>query len=235
MAAAGVYADNDPPEGVDTDAMLALIGRHSVAHACPVSENMALTAAHVIDLKWYDPDFALVPYRFQNEYGEDGLAIPRYVVTSSDFGFVELQQPVSHFFPVATSAPNIGDMVWWVEFELRNKKEAFFQNVRSAKIVNVVAGTIYTDRSPMPGASGGCLLNESNEVLGVVSRAWMFSRTYGKYEVGDFTGVYPPWTPEIPDGANAEKEGEAEGEQEQEEVDSMYGPGYPYADEGNIF
>jgi hypothetical protein len=191
-----VSAVAGPPETVDADKVVALVGRFAIAHACPISENYALTAAHVTDVRWFDNDFALVPYRYENGYGEYGIAKPAGVFSSSDIGWLHFPSGVSHF-RIASTRPLIGDKVYWVEFNLSNKRKAITPKVEDGKIVNIVAGTIYIDRAPVVGASGGCLLN-----AGKIGSS-------NTYNVGAIVGIYPPWTPDLP-GEKDEEEGSEE-------------------------
>lgn len=223
-----VFAGDEEP---DTRSVIALVGRHTLAHACPIDSNYAITAAHVTDRLWYDQDYPLSPYRYQNELGDYGIAIGTGVLASSDLGTLRLNEGISSWYSVARHAPQVDEKVYWVEYETDDKGHPFEPRVEKAEVKNVVAGTIYTDHAPEPGSSGGCLFSASGEVYGIVSAGWRFGTSATKPNVGAFVGIYGQWEPERP--KSAKEEGAPEGEQEQEEVDPMYGAGYPYADEGN--
>jgi hypothetical protein len=197
----------------DSGAVLALVGRHAIAHACPVGPQHALTAAHVTDIRWYDDDAPLVPYRYENENGEFGLAVPLSVYTASDTGWVRLSSALSMWYRYADGPPEIGSRVYWVEYDVHNKKNALKAKYEDAKVINVVAGNIFVDRAPIPGSSGGCVWNENGEIVGIVSAAWKISKDYrSDFNVGAFVGVYSPWGPDIPKDKNAEQESSEEEE-----------------------
>jgi hypothetical protein len=53
---------------------------------------------------------------------------------------------------------------------------------KSAKVAFYRGGYIWFDNSPTPGASGGCLLNEKEEVVAIV--VWRFNRQGNKTGAG---------------------------------------------------
>jgi hypothetical protein len=191
MAVPATITSGDDP---DLTATLSLAGRFSVAHACPVSPEWALTAAHVLDPRPFEPKAPLVPYRFESYRGEEGLAQPQSVLASSDLGWLHLNVKVSKFYTYGPK-PVKGDKVYWVN--LKTNRDNFHEmDVVDAEVVNVVAGLIFTKGTePKPGASGGCLLNVDGELVGIVSGVWT-NEDYRR--VGDFVGVFAPWTPETP-------------------------------------
>src|SRR5262245_19870347 len=51
----------EAPAAPDTSGVLRLVGRFSSAHACPISESLALTSAHVTDLRPFDRGMPAFP------------------------------------------------------------------------------------------------------------------------------------------------------------------------------
>lgn len=188
---ATMTSDDDP----DLTATLSLAGRFSTAHACPVSPEWALTAAHVTDPKPFDPEARLIPYRFENYEGEVGLASPQSVFASSDIGWLHLSNPVTRFYEIG-SKPAKGDKVHWINFKT-NRNNFHEMEGMSAEVVNSVAGILYLKGDePKPGASGGCVLDSNGYLVGIMSGVWT---NEDNRKVGEVVGVWDPWTPVIPE------------------------------------
>jgi V8-like Glu-specific endopeptidase len=190
---AGISGDTE----IDMDGVLHLVGRHSVGHACPVAPHFALTAAHVTDPRWFDSDFNLIPYRFDNDRGDYGLAIPRGVMGEVDLGWVEVTPNPVEPYAVAEHAPAIGDKVYWIGYNIRKRKQAFETERYESEVQLVRAGHIFTKDSPQPGASGGCVFNASGEVVGIVVAGWGIGNPY-KTNIGEAVGVWGEWMPSLP-------------------------------------
>ncbi len=61
-----------------------------------------------------------------------------------------------------------GEKVHWYEYNFGSTKDFFAERRQKAKVLRVVADHIVFDKGPKGGASGSCLLNESNQVVGIV-------------------------------------------------------------------
>lgn len=179
---------------IDMDGVLDLIGKYTAGHACPVYDGYALTAAHVIDVRWEDRNFPLIPYRFSNEKGDYGLAQPLTVFAHADIGWLKLLPGPVGSYEMSERTPKEDDKVFWVEYETGKKNEAFKAKRRDAKIINVVAGHLFLDQAPISGASGGCLFNEYGEVIGIVTAGWKIGNAY-EPNVGEAVAVYGDWMP----------------------------------------
>lgn len=191
---AGISGDSE----IDTSNVLHLMGRHSVAHACPIGPNLALTAAHVVDPRWMDSNFPLIPFRFSNDAGVEGIVKPTGVFTEADIGLVAVGPNSVGFYRLADNAPEPEDKIYWIEYNTKKVKNAFKTKLRDSKVIVAVGGHIYVDDSPVPGASGGCAFNESGEVVGIISSGWMVGFTYAP-NVGGIVATYGMWKPELPE------------------------------------
>ena len=75
--------------------------------------------------------------------------------------------PPRHRFMIADSIRE-GQKVHWFEYDFGRK---FLQpRERKAKVVRVLAGHVVFDKNPEGGASGSCLLDENDHVVGIVVR-----------------------------------------------------------------
>jgi len=182
---------------VNTDGVLELSGRFSVAHACPVSDTYVLTAAHVTDLRPNDRNFPLYPYRFSNQSGDYGIAIPVSVFTEVDLGWMRVRKPLTHYYKMSERTPKVDDEITWVDYNFDKKGKALQPDIRTARIVTISAGHFIVDDGPVSGSSGGCVWNEYGEVIGIVSSAWTIGSNY-KPNAGGMAAVYGEWMPEFP-------------------------------------
>jgi hypothetical protein len=168
--------------------MLHLIGRHGLAHACPIGPDVVVTSAHVIDIKPFDGDVPLFPYSFSTET-QEGWVRPVAASVTSDIAIMEPTKPLDAYYPIATVRPKPGDKVFWVGYSYK-RKEGLQETRFDATVVGVLAGHIIADEMPLPGSSGGCVLNENEEAVGIVS--WDVSADDGKgFLVGP--AVFSPW------------------------------------------
>jgi hypothetical protein len=187
---------------VNMDGVLMLAGRHNLGHACPLDENYALTAAHVIDIRPFDKGQPLYPFRYETLSGDIGIAVGGLAYASADIGWMKLSSPVSIVYPMAKSAPKREDKVFWLEYEMDDKKKAFESKRKEAKVLRSFSGQVVFDEAPEGGASGGCLFNESGEVVGIVSSAWAIGSFSTRHTTGMATGVWGEWALEIPNDKN---------------------------------
>ena len=156
----------------------------NAGHACPVN-GYVLTASHVLwdrDLKTY------VPTAWSDGYGNEGSA-----VVSGGFTFLDLVSLTTyggqvHFLPAGRA--EVGDRVYWYEYDLRTRHNALRARRRFANILRIVAGHYILDDMPIDGASGTCLLNDKGEAVGDVNAGWDTDDKLG-------VGVAVKWPEEI--------------------------------------
>ncbi len=154
---------------------LALFGKHGAAHACPVATqalgNIVVSAGHVL---WKEIilDGQIVDierlYLVEDSDGNIGRMLPVVNHNYSDIGIMRVSLEDVNYYPEALQI-SVGEDVHWWEYSYETAATAYMPSERSATIMNGLAGYIFFDESPLPGASGTCLFNENDEVLGVVS------------------------------------------------------------------
>ncbi len=175
----------------DTSAVLSVIGRFDMAHACPVAEDRALTNAHVLDIRPFDPSTPLVIHRFStSDRAVEGILEPVFVSVIEDIGLaIPRNTKFQRFYPIAAAAPQPGDRVWWLMYDWSSRRNMFVDKVVSGKVLRTVAGNIVIDTPTQEGSSGGCILNADGQVVGLV--AWGVGDQNTEVTVG--VGVYGPW------------------------------------------
>jgi len=159
-----------PPTTNTVSAVLRLFGRWHVAHACPV-DGVVLTAGHVAS------PFALIPMIGDQPIGyswSDGLGNHGYARASANFlyrdlGVLSITKGTVAFYRRADEAPRPGDELRWIEYDFSERTKAYESQARTAQFLREVAGHLVLDGGPMRGASGSCVFNSSNEVVGIVS------------------------------------------------------------------
>jgi len=134
-------------------------------HACPVAGGV-VTARHVM---WdeFNKKFLGASWSYQ---GQRGAA---FVVGESQFQdvvVIELSGGEVHYLPMG-ALPEVGDPVYWFEYDFRTKKNAYRARRRTGSVLRLVGGHIIIDSEPVPGASGTCLINAKGEAVGIVVAA----------------------------------------------------------------
>ena len=191
---------------IDMDSVMHSIGRFGTAHSCPIGPSIAITAAHVIDPRWYDPDFKLMPLRFSNDAGDIGVLMPAGVHSETDIGWMRISSRNEvKYYEIAEHGPSIEDKVYWIEYNFKKSRDAFRTERREAKVTRIVAGHIFTEDAPTGGASGGCVFNESGKVIAIVSAGWSIGFTH-EPNVGMFVSIYGPWKPKPPESLRTEED-----------------------------
>lgn len=156
------------PAPPDTDGILQLIGRYSAAHACPVSEHLALTSAHVTDLRPFDRDMPLFPYQW-GALEADGLLLPVMVWQHRDLSLMRSEAPFPRWYHVAPERPKPGEKLWLTEYDFKAAARAFVERKREVRVTRIVARSVTYIEGGEQGSSGSCLLNAAAEVVAVNS------------------------------------------------------------------
>jgi hypothetical protein len=157
------------PKAPDMTGILRLQGRFASAHACPIGPELALTSAHVGDMRPFDKDVALLPFRWSDGDGHGGVLDPVAVSMAEDLAAYKPREgQFARYYAVASAPPEPGTRLWLLGFDWRNGRDAFAPRVLEATVVRVVAGTVVLNKTAWRGASGSCVLNAEGEVVGIV-------------------------------------------------------------------
>lgn len=149
-------------------------GQMFTAHACPLGTGIAFTNTHVSvagALQW-------------DAAGVTGVLD---TVTLSDrYRDLTAVRPLASAFPraypVARSAPAVGEKVWFLGYDYRKAKDAYKPRAFEVRVVNVVAGTVFYHPTGPRGSSGSCVLNAAGEVVAI-------NRGGGDLDNGDAVGI----------------------------------------------
>jgi hypothetical protein len=159
------------PAAPDTDAILRLVGRFGSAHACPISETLALTSAHVADLRPFDPGHPMYPLVWSDGFGHDGNLMPVISFRHRDLALMESDVPFARWYEIAAEAPAPGERLVALGFDWRKVRRLYAPRVFTAELLRIVARTLIFVEGTERGASGSCVLNARGEVVGI--NAWL--------------------------------------------------------------
>lgn len=182
-AADPVMAETPP----DTSAIISVIGRFSMAHACPVGPDLVLTNSHVLDARPFDASAPLSWYRF-SVGNQSGVFEPLVVSRSEDLG-AGLTRTVLRYYPISSRVPQVGERLWWVGYDWTSRNKMFQEKLFTGKVLRVVAGNVVIDQETPEGSSGSCILNAAGEAVAVV--AWGVGGNNQAVTVG--VGLYGDW------------------------------------------
>jgi V8-like Glu-specific endopeptidase len=159
----------EAPQAPDTDAVLRLVGRFTSAHACPISEQLALTNAHVTDMRPFDQSVAALPLIW-SALGHEGPLRPLAVYSMRDLALMESAVPFTRWYTIASAPPAPGDRLWTVGYEWRKRSEMFAPRAFTLTLLRVLSRNLIFTPETARGASGSCVLNARGEVVAI--NAW---------------------------------------------------------------
>jgi S1-C subfamily serine protease len=182
-----------PREGEpDLGAMVELVGRFGLAHACPLGPTTLYTAGHVVDERPFEADVPLVSLRMSDSAGREDVALPEGVDRASDVALLRpANGPLSRWFVRATAAPAIGDRLWTLGYQRSSRTSLYWPRVVSATVVRVIAGHLVLSHGARPGSSGSCWINQRGEAVAV--GIWDLFLDGGVEPAGMAAGIWPPW------------------------------------------
>jgi hypothetical protein len=130
-------------------------------------EGQILTAKHVAARTLPTGQTYGLAFSWSNaeDYGEMFLF---QSASARDLAKMSLMSGQTSYYKKSNEDPQAGEYVYWVEYNLENKKKAFVPRTRRAKVMHTIANHVVFDELPVKGASGGCIFNADNEVVGIL-------------------------------------------------------------------
>jgi hypothetical protein len=180
-----------PP--ADADNVLGLIGRTTIAHACPIGPEELLTAGHVFDPRPLDNSAPLVGASYSTPGGQSGEVIPTWSTLTWDIAFGRPAESFSRFYAVAKDEPKPGEKLWLASWDFASQDTAFSQPVLEVTVTRLAAGYVILREEIPAGTSGGCVLNARSEVVGIVSMGIPVGSPTDARAVSAIVSVYGPW------------------------------------------
>lgn len=157
-------------QGPDTKAVLRVSTGFGFAHACPVAEGTyAYTARHVIQRPPYGNTETL-NLQWSDGNGNWGLASSKVEDISSarDLAVIRpYKKPFPGSYVVASEAPAVGAKLTILGYNYESAESFLDDKVVTAKFYREVAGLMVLSKSADQGSSGGCVLNEQGELVGI--------------------------------------------------------------------
>lgn len=168
------------------DGVLSLMGPRSMAHACPIGPNRALTNGHVIGHDW-----ERFIWESDGHLGLLGAPSTTEKDRFRDLGTVRPWggQTFPRWYAVAKQPPQVGDRVYFRAYDFRRKKDAFAPVVVATTVVRVLNGHVIYSPAGTPGSSGSCVLNQAGEVVAINAAGMELG---DKNVVGIAVGIWEP-------------------------------------------
>jgi hypothetical protein len=153
-----------PEDHSDMNGVMALLSMESIGHACPV-DGVVYTAKHnVYDVEARKP--TMRGFSWEDGYGNKGVV--HTGDTNDYYDLAKLAVPTgTPVYYERGEDPEIGDEVRWVEFS-QEKEEVCQPEVKTGRVMSSLAGYIFIDTPPIPGASGGCLIDSEGKAVGMI-------------------------------------------------------------------
>ncbi len=140
------------------DGVIRLHGRDSLAHACPLAKDRAITNAHVANSAhvW--------------SVGEVSGVVNAADTASHFRDLAWISPKLGEFpvvYPISQAGPKVGEELFFVGYDWTNQDKALGSRVFKVKVIRSVAGHIAYKPAGAPGSSGSCVLNAKGEVVAV--------------------------------------------------------------------
>lgn len=172
-----------PPPLVPLDGIIHVRRGLGSAHACAVREDILLTAKHVVGEGWRSG------VRWSDLAGNEGTAVTVDLDVAADLAVLRITRGrPGRVWPLAKTAPKKGDRVRIIGYN----DDVLKPKVVEAKVIAVDAGHIDYSKSPGPGSSGYCALNDADEVVAI---NFAYNPDTGR---GYGVSVYGEWAPPLP-------------------------------------
>lgn len=163
------------------DGMVRLIGKTSLAHACPLSSDRAITNAHV----------ANESYVWSVGDASGTVAIADRTSPFRDLAWIKPEGgKFPRWFPIAAQPPQPGEELFFVGYDWRKQDQAFAVRVFKVKALRVIGGHLAYKPAGEPGSSGSCVVNSRGEIVAVNAGA---IELQDKNRVGVGVAVWGSW------------------------------------------
>ena len=143
---------------VDYNSVLRLVG-DGAAHACPVTEHLALTAKHV----GYDEEGKPQSYRFDTRDGVAGTVTAVWRSASADLAMLYTEARL-RAYTIAGQQLQPGDALSLLGYDWRKEENAYGERVWLGELLRVRAGHLVFKHPGEGGSSGSCVFNSAGEV-----------------------------------------------------------------------
>ena len=181
-----LISSTSPGKVPDLSGAIQLMGKDSMAHACPVGPEKAFTAAHVSN-----EDGTASFYRWQQ--GEaSGVTSGAQSLNSSDLGLLQPKEGrgFPKWYEISQKGPALGEKLWIRGYDFRSGGRAFQPRDWEVHVTRLVAGHIIFDPPVTKGTSGSCILDQSGKVVGVVSATATLANLD---DIGIGVGIWGEW------------------------------------------
>ena len=143
----------------DLSGVLALMGQGSMAQACPIAPDKAITSAHVVgDYERY----------MWSALGQQGLLGAPSTTIKDRFRDLAMVAPYRGTFPrsyvLASAAPQPDTRLWFIGYDFRRRRDAFAPRIFEVRVLRVMNGHVVYAPAGVPGTSGSCVLNAAAHV-----------------------------------------------------------------------
>src|SRR5689334_1790146 len=103
----------------DLQAVLRLMGRFDGGHACPIGSRLALTNAHVVDVRPFDKEFPAYPAVYSTPW-QSGYVVPTKDGLESARDLARVEPQTDYFqawYTVSDDPPLVGDKVYFLGYD----------------------------------------------------------------------------------------------------------------------
>lgn len=176
-----VHAQSPDPSGI-----VSLIGAQSFAKGCPISEDRLLTSRHVAVEDIPGQPSRPKYFAWSDQADHYGVVWPVDYDLFRDLALMQSDHPFATWYPQATVAPAIGSEVVIAGYRVNGRFE--LKTIKT-KVLNIVAWHLVLDKAGEPGFSGSCVLNGTNDVVGI----YQWAVTQGGTTRGMASAVFGPW------------------------------------------